>query len=133
MIQIQKKRRQNHDNGIWGSSKEVPVDIMGMIGEAYSSLLQNQSQWGNNLNGNDWIKDQLQRQAFKLFDTQKVGSQIDVADLQNEQVVFLERSPAQDKLQTLLAQGQRFNDTRFPPNDESLYGHSPKDQEWSEC
>ena len=53
MIQVQKKRRQNHSSGIWGA--EVPEGLLNMLSNACSNLWANKSQWGNDLDGYECV------------------------------------------------------------------------------
>jgi hypothetical protein len=47
-------------------------------------------------------------------------------------VVFLEDSPAQEKLEELKEKGEDFRDERFPPNQNSLTGEWGRLPEWNE-
>lgn len=64
IVQVQKKRRKNHSSGIWGA--QVPEGLLNMLGQACSNLWANKSQWGNDLEGEEWVKEQMKRQQFKI-------------------------------------------------------------------
>lgn len=48
-----------------------------------------------------------------------------------EQIVFIEPSPAQKKLEELKRLGKPFIDEMFPPNEASLSGEYGADPDWS--
>lgn len=64
-----------------------------------------------------WLEEQKRKHQFQV-----VGPQADIANFVNQQIIFIEPSPVQKKLQELRAQGQTFQDSIFPPNDKSLTG-----------
>ena len=80
--------------------------------------------WGNNLSGADWVQEQIKRQAFNILSPGQ-QTQLNLNDIQNiieKQIIFLEPSPTQKKLEELEKQGKTFDDERFPPNQTSLTG-----------
>ena len=66
------------------------------------ALVGNQSLWGNNLSGLDWVQDQMKRQAYEIVGSDKTGSlglgSGDFNDILQKQITFLEPSPAQKRL-----------------------------------
>ncbi len=73
----------------------------GGIENAMGALFANQSVWGNNLDGFDWVKEQLARQDYQIIKVEEKSGNFNMnnlGDFLNKQITFLEPSPAQKKL-----------------------------------
>lgn len=80
-----------------------------------------QQAWGNSAEGAQWVEEQKKKQDFNIIDPRQQPN-INVNDVIGEQVVFIEPSPAQQRLEQLKRTGQPFIDEMFPANQTSLYG-----------
>lgn len=98
-IQVQKKKRKNHFNGMWGSNSTIPSDLVDKF--SYSTFLDSDSLFGMNLQGSGWIHEHLKRSAFQLIDSQKMKGFDSEADFEDNQITFLEPSPVLNELEQL--------------------------------
>lgn len=79
----------NNNNNGWGPQQDI-----GNTGFAMA-LMGNQSLWGNNLSGMDWIQEQIKRQSFNIVSTEQGCIRMsDIKNILEEQITFLEPSPA---------------------------------------
>lgn len=52
-VQVEKKKRKNHFNGMWGSDVTIPADLVDKL--SYSTFLDSDSLFGMNLQGSGWL------------------------------------------------------------------------------
>ncbi len=93
--------------GGWGNNQNNQFES-NLFGQGFNqlnlgmALVGNQGLWGNNLDGLDWVKEQMKRQAYEIVGSNKTGSlgfgTEDLNDILQKQIIFLEPSPAQKRL-----------------------------------
>lgn len=60
------------------------------------AIFANQSYWGNDLKGYDWVQKQKQMQNYQMINANQIGNFGfgDLADVLNKQITMMEPSPA---------------------------------------
>lgn len=97
------------------------------------ALYANRNLWGNDLDGKAWVNEQKMRQASRIFNPHQ-GSPFNMSEFGQfieQQITFLEPSPAEQRLKELERTGKTFYDDRFPPNQTSLSGEWGRVSEWN--
>jgi len=74
---------------------------------------QSEQNFGNNAEGQQWIEQQKKMNDYNIVNP---NQQQNINNLMGEQIVFIEPSPAQQRLEELKRTGQPFIDDRFPAN-----------------
>lgn len=67
-IQVQKKTRKNHGNGMWSSE----MDVTEIFGSKGAQMVDQESIWGQHGIGNQWLNNLLNKGSSKVLQKDQV-------------------------------------------------------------